>query len=235
MAELTPAQRAAAIKRRKEIWEVLHPEKVVDVTVKAKPSSGTTCPTTPKISARGRVGEGRPEAFAADTSKISGESKQDINRHIARAEALGPAIHEVVGTSLDKGVELDALKSLPVPERKALIDRAKTGETVSARRPVAQVESPVRRPSRLRPGAPPKADSSDTFTSGAIDMEQEAQAPARLCGARSRNGDLCQRAPMPNGRCPLHGGMSTGPRSAEGRARSLRNLKFQKVKFQAPG
>lgn len=100
MAELTPAQRAAAIKRRKEIWEVLHPEKVVDVTVKAKPSSGTTCPTTPKISARGRVGEGRPEAFAADTSKISGESKQDINRHIARAEALGPDIYAVVGTSL---------------------------------------------------------------------------------------------------------------------------------------
>lgn len=38
--------------------------------------------------------------FASETAAVSGQSKQDINRHIARAEALGPAINDVIGTSL---------------------------------------------------------------------------------------------------------------------------------------
>src|SRR6266705_1774593 len=40
---------------------------------------------------------------------------------------------------------------------------------------------------------------------------------APRCGARSkRTGKPCQGAAMPNGRCRLHGGKSTGPRTAEG-------------------
>ena len=39
------------------------------------------------------------------------------------------------------------------------------------------------------------------------------------CGARTRPGTPCRRWPMPNGRCRLHGGCSTGPRTAEGLAR----------------
>ena len=39
------------------------------------------------------------------------------------------------------------------------------------------------------------------------------------CGARNRAGTPCRRWPMPNGRCRLHGGCSTGPRTAEGLAR----------------
>jgi hypothetical protein len=39
------------------------------------------------------------------------------------------------------------------------------------------------------------------------------------CGARTRAGTPCLRWPMPNGRCRLHGGCSTGPRTAEGLAR----------------
>lgn len=37
-----------------------------------------------------------------------------------------------------------------------------------------------------------------------------------LCGAKNRQGQPCRRAPMPNGRCHLHGGKSTGPRTAAG-------------------
>lgn len=32
----------------------------------------------------------------------------------------------------------------------------------------------------------------------------------RVCGAKRRNGKPCQTAPMANGRCRLHGGLSTG-------------------------
>ena len=46
---------------------------------------------------------------------------------------------------------------------------------------------------------------------------------APRCGARSkRTGKPCQGAAMPNGRCKLHGGKSTGPRTPEGLERSRR-------------
>jgi hypothetical protein len=39
------------------------------------------------------------------------------------------------------------------------------------------------------------------------------------CGARTRDGCACRQPAMPNGRCRLHGGKSTGARTAEGLAR----------------
>ncbi len=53
------------------------------------------------------------------------------------------------------------------------------------------------------------------------------------CGARCRDGHAC-RAPAVwdrendrprNGRCRLHGGLSAGPRTPEGKLRALLNLK----------
>src|SRR5262249_29597080 len=46
---------------------------------------------------------------------------------------------------------------------------------------------------------------------------------APRCGAGSkRTGKPCRGAAMPNGRCKLHGGKSTGPRAPEGLERSRR-------------
>src|SRR2546421_270299 len=46
---------------------------------------------------------------------------------------------------------------------------------------------------------------------------------APRCGARSkRTGKPCRAAAMPNGRCKVHGGKSTGPRTPEGLERSGR-------------
>ena len=42
------------------------------------------------------------------------------------------------------------------------------------------------------------------------------------CGAKTRRGTRCEGPAMPNGRCRMHGGCSTGPRTAEGLARSKR-------------
>jgi hypothetical protein len=42
---------------------------------------------------------------------------------------------------------------------------------------------------------------------------------APRCGACTRAGGCCRQPAMRNGRCRLHGGLSTGPRTAEGRAR----------------
>jgi hypothetical protein len=45
---------------------------------------------------------------------------------------------------------------------------------------------------------------------------------APRCGAGTRAGGCCRQPAMRNGRCRLHGGLSTGPRTAEGRARCAR-------------
>ena len=39
---------------------------------------------------------------------------------------------------------------------------------------------------------------------------------AARCGARTRRATPCLGPAMPNGRCRMHGGMSTGPRTPEG-------------------
>jgi hypothetical protein len=49
----------------------------------------------------------------------------------ASPKKRGDDLGAVTGTSLDKGMELDALAKLPKDERKELIDRAKAGETVT--------------------------------------------------------------------------------------------------------
>lgn len=102
-AELTPAQRAASIARRREIWGALHP------------NSGQSLPENAR---------GRPREFAGDTESSTGEAKRTVNLHLSRADALGPDLKAVIGTSLDKGVELDALKDMEPEARRPLIEAA---------------------------------------------------------------------------------------------------------------
>lgn len=110
-AELSPAQKAQHLARRKELWTAIQ--------------SGNT------VSGLGGRGN---TSFASETATVAGISKQSVNEHIARADALGDDIGKVTGTSLDKGVELDALAKLDTAARSDLIERAQAGEVVTARR-----------------------------------------------------------------------------------------------------
>ena len=48
------------------------------------------------------------------------------------------------------------------------------------------------------------------------------------CGARTRAGTPCKRRDLlSNGRCKLHGGLSTGPKTHNGKKRALRNLQMR--------
>jgi len=48
---------------------------------------------------------------------------------------------------------------------------------------------------------------------------KEAGLTNPFCGAKTRSGKPCEKFPLVNKRrCRLHGGLSTGPTSAEGRA-----------------
>jgi len=45
------------------------------------------------------------------------------------------------------------------------------------------------------------------------------------CGAKNRQGKPCQRRDIfKNGRCKLHGGLSTGPKTLEGKRKSALNI-----------
>lgn len=109
-AELTAAQEADHLSRRKRLWKEIN-----------KGGKKIATPGGPQ-----EVG------FAADTAARIGQSKPAINAKIAIANKLGPDLHLVAGTSLDKGSELIALAKMAEPERHALAARAAAGETVTA-------------------------------------------------------------------------------------------------------
>lgn len=121
-AELSPSQEAAHIRRRQEIWEEINQSKQV-VPIESKRSDG-----------RGH----RHKEFAAELAEVTGSSKVDINRKLRRARELGDDTQKIANTSLDSGVEMDALIKLPKDQRDALIDRAAAGQRVSARQPEAR-------------------------------------------------------------------------------------------------
>ena len=66
---------------------------------------------------------------------------------------------------------------------------------------------------------------------------------AKRCGARNRHGTPCRCPAMPNGRCRLHGGLSTGPKTFEGlerirktatqHGRYSQEAKTEQAKFRA--
>ena len=47
----------------------------------------------------------------------------------------------------------------------------------------------------------------------------------KLCGAQTRQGRPCIATALGNGRCRNHGGLSTGAKTPEGKAKSLSKLK----------
>lgn len=113
-AELSPAERAIHVAARKALYEKRHPE-----------------------TQHGAIGKGRRKVcdstrFTTDTAKKTGSSERSVQLDAQRAKSI-PRIRDVIGTSLDEGVEIDALAKLPAGEQGKLIDRAKAGEKVSAK------------------------------------------------------------------------------------------------------
>lgn len=125
-AELSPAEAALQTARRKEIYETLHPE--------TKHGGDRASRKICDLNASNR--------FTAETASVAGKSERAVQLDAARGEALGDDLEAIAGTSLDKGVELDALAKLPEPERKQIIQRAIAGEEVSAR--TAKVDADVK-------------------------------------------------------------------------------------------
>lgn len=121
-AELTAGEEAAHVRQRQEIWER-----------KNGPAKAIGARAANAVLGRGGQDANAKSAFASETATAAGKSLRAVQVAAQRGRELGQDITRVIGTSLDKGVELDALIKLPEPERAALIERAVAGEKVSAR------------------------------------------------------------------------------------------------------
>ena len=103
--KLTPSERALFTRRRKEIYETLHPE---------------TRHGTPGVSRQ--VGDTRErvsaDRFTADTATRTGRSERDVQRDARRGERISDdALEAIRGTDADTGVTLDALARMPQSEQ----------------------------------------------------------------------------------------------------------------------
>lgn len=132
-SDLTPAEEAAAVARRKAIYEELYPKTKHGGDRKSEDAKSS-----------GQDGHLNVERFTRETADASGKSERSVRRAASRGEDIGPdALDSIAGTSLDSGAELDALAKMSEPDRAVLIGRAVAGEDVSARPAKAAPEHPV--------------------------------------------------------------------------------------------
>jgi ParB-like chromosome segregation protein Spo0J len=119
-AELSPAQRAMHIGKRKKLYEKLYPE------TKATKAGGPG-----RAKNRRQNGDDIAERFTKDTARKSNRPERTIQRDATRAQRV-QVLPDIVGTLLDSGAEIDALAKLPAAEQRSLAKSAKRGEKVSA-------------------------------------------------------------------------------------------------------
>ncbi len=108
-----------ALRRRKEIYEEIHPQTKHNGRWKSDPNSGPD----------------KAPAFIDATAEATGKSRSSIGAATARGEALGEELLDIAGTCLASGVEMDALGKMTPEERAPIIAEAKAGKKVSARAP----------------------------------------------------------------------------------------------------
>lgn len=122
---LTPAQEMAEILRRKRIYEELYPQ--------TKAGAAQAAGMNSSLGRGDNVSAGSAPTFSKSTAAAIGKSRRSVEVAAARAEALGSDLLRVANTSLDTGVEIDALIKAPPEQRADLVARAEAGEEVSAR------------------------------------------------------------------------------------------------------
>jgi ParB-like chromosome segregation protein Spo0J len=126
---LTEAEEAAAVTRRKEIYERLHPETV------AGAGTGGKKKRTKNDVAKLAKSKKSADRFTADTAKKTGKKERTIQRAANRGKKIGADnLDRIAHTPLDKGVELDALAKKSKEEQAPIIEAAARGEQVTARR-----------------------------------------------------------------------------------------------------
>jgi hypothetical protein len=108
-----------AMARRKVLYEELHPDARHGGDRKSDQAVDSTT---------------RSPSFTKATAAATGKSESFVEKSAARGKALADDADKIAGTSLDKGVELDALKTMTPEQRAPIIADAQAGKKVSARK-----------------------------------------------------------------------------------------------------
>src|SRR5262245_42275181 len=119
-AELSPAERAMHTAERKRLYgqQAAAPRHGGDrKSAKAK-SSGKNCPL---------------KFFDKKTAVKTVKSARTVRLDVQRCEACAAVLPDVIGTTLDRGDQLDALAKLPAGHQRDLVDRAKSGEKINVK------------------------------------------------------------------------------------------------------
>ena len=107
-AELTTAEHADHLARRKKLWAV----RETQVAQPAPPEKPVGNKSPPK----------QKKGFAAETAGATGLSKATINRAVSRGEAIpDDVLGQIKGTKLDTGVYLDSLKGMEPEDQRAKV------------------------------------------------------------------------------------------------------------------
>jgi hypothetical protein len=120
-SDLSPAEEAMHLTRRKELYEKVHGKAKAKGARAANKKMGKKNDATDNLS----------DAFSIDIAKKTGQTARNVRRKVARSKKVA-VLPKIVGTSLDKGREIDALAKLPAAEQRSLAEAAKRGEKVSA-------------------------------------------------------------------------------------------------------
>jgi ParB/RepB/Spo0J family partition protein len=132
-ANLSPAEEAVYVARRKELYEKVHGKAKAKGAHAANEKMGKTNDASDKLS----------DAFTTDVAKKTGQTPRNVRRIAARSPTV-TAFPGIVRTSLDKGSEIDAMAKLPREKQRSLVEAAQRGEKVSAitERSASDLEDP---------------------------------------------------------------------------------------------
>jgi len=127
---LGPSEHAKLTQRREELIKAL------GARSEEESEKSRLVSVTQNVSGRKDIKGVRDAASVRDQAEKTGENREKIRRSRQRAKVLGTKVlDQTQGTSLDKGVELDALIELPDKKRNELVELAAAGEVVTARAP----------------------------------------------------------------------------------------------------
>lgn len=114
-AELSDAARARFTARRKELYEIKHPET----------RHGGERPSR-------QLGDlPQPDRFTADTATKTGKSERSVQRDARRGEKIADdVLEELEGTEHDKGVTLDKIARMAPKEQRQAVKRLKEGKSL---------------------------------------------------------------------------------------------------------
>jgi ParB-like chromosome segregation protein Spo0J len=190
--DLTPAERKLHTARFKELYVLKYPE--------TETKHGGNPVKTGKGKGAGKQSRqfgDTVDRFTKAAAEASGRSERTVQRDCADGKTLAVVLPDVVGTSLDKAGEIEALAKLSPEEQARLVKRAKAGEEVTARlKELYEAQHP-----ETKPGSAPAKKSGKGGK-----VAKSATLPDRLTKKAAEASGRSERSVQPRPRPPASRG-----------------------------